>query len=158
MAAFVRKYLKRLHVYTEMDILTTAGGSKTISYSIWDISIKNILSVFIEYCKFLCKRQALWLDFWAYYHHGAKICVVANHNFCGFWKKFRNAEEEKTAHIKSLIKAGKIIKEKYPDIEKIILLYVILDKRTHKAVTVIEINYLSGDTKEVNVAEEERLT
>jgi hypothetical protein len=158
LAAFVRRYLKRLHVYTEMDILTTAGGSKTISYSVWDsFSMKNILSVFIEYCKILCKRQALWIDFGAYYHHGAKICVIANHSFCGFWKKFLNAEEEKAAHVDSLIKAGKLVKEKYPDIEKIILLYVVLDKKTHKAVTVVEVDYLSGEIKEVNVEEEERL-
>jgi len=152
LASFVRKYLKRIYFYTEMDILTTAGGSKTISCSIWDdFSIVNIIHIFIEYCKILCKIWSLWIDFGAYYHHGAKVCVIANHNFCGFWKKFVNAEEEKAAHINSLIKAGNIIKEKYPGIEKIILLYVILNKDTHKAILVIEIDGISGERKETDI-------
>lgn len=145
--AFVRKYLKRMHGLKEMDIASTAGGSRTLSFYGAEAEELEIFKI---------KQTALFIDFEKYLHHGAKKCVIACHNLCAFWPKFANPEEEFKAHFKSLIQAGKIIKEKYPEIEEVILLYVILDEKTRRPKEVIEIE-LSGEFEKIVVKDEPRL-
>jgi len=154
--AVVRKCLKRIYGFKEMDILTTAGGSKTITYSL-KIKKGHIVSDIVEYLKIFCKRIALWLDFGAYFHHGAKVCVIADHNYCGFWPDYKGDDaREQAEHVRSLIEAGRIVKEKYPDIERIIMFYVVLDKETHRALKILEVDF-SGNIKEIVLSEEEKM-
>jgi hypothetical protein len=71
--------------------------------------------------------------------------VIACHSLCAFWPEFKDAEEEFRAHYQSLLLAGKIIKQKYPQFEEIIMLYVVLDeKKPHRPVEVIEIDFEGG--------------
>lgn len=155
-AAFVRKYIKRMHQWWEMDILTTAGGARTITMSVRDISMGNFLFSLAEYIGFLFKKIALWIDFAAYYSHDAEKVVIANHKFCAKCPKFESDEAEDGFHIKTLIRAREIVKKKYPKIREIILLYVIIDKETHEASKVIEISP-TGEIKTIIISEEEKL-
>ncbi len=154
--AVVRKCLKRIYGFKEMDILTTAGGSKTITYG-FRIRKGYFISDIIEYLKIFCKRISLWLDFGAYFHHGAKVCVIADHNYCGFWPKYRGDDaREQADHMRSLLEAGRIVREKYPEIERVLMFYVILDKVTDRAVKILEIDF-SGNIKEIVLSEEEKM-
>lgn len=136
---FVEKFLKKVYGCREMDSLTTAGGSRTIS-------LKLVTEDEME--KFLIKRKALFIDLEAYLSHNAKRIVIAGHSSCGFWPEFNSEEEEDRAHIESIWEAGKILKEMYPDRE-IILLYEIVNPRTHRALKMKEINLISGEVTEI---------
>jgi hypothetical protein len=134
----VDKYLKRKHQILHADNASTASGSRTISlFGVKEEELKL----------FEIKQAALFIDIDKYIHHGATTCVIACHSLCAFWPTFSNAEEEFKAHYLSLLMAGGIIKEKYPQFKEIILLYIVLDKKKpHRPVEVIEID-LEGDYK-----------
>ena len=155
-AAFVRKYIKRIHEKWEMDIATTAGGARTIAISIGDISIRNLFLSTWEYLLFSIKRWALWIDLEAYLGHNADTIVIANHKYCAKCPIFGSDEAEDGFHIRILLAARDIIKKKYPKIKEVILLYVIINKETHEASKVIEIKP-SGEIKTIVIKEEERL-
>jgi len=123
-APFVRKYLKRMQELWEMDILTTAGGSRVISF--YEVNETDEL-----YDRMKIKEQALWIDFTIYLTHNARVCVLADHNACGMWPKFATEEEEDKAHIASLMKSREIILKKYPSLKRVVLLYVIIHPITH---------------------------
>lgn len=139
-----------------MDIATTAGGGRTITMSISDISLINFFFSTREYLLFLIKRWALWIDLEAYLTHGAKIAVIANHKYCGKCPQFESSEAEDKYHIEILVKAGKKLLKKYSQIKEVILLYVIIDKETHEALKVVEAE-LNGETKTIIIKEEEKL-
>lgn len=126
-APFVRKYLKRMQELWEMDILTTAGGSRVISF--YDVNETDEL-----FDRMKTKEEALWIDFTTYLAHNARVCVLADHNACGMWPKFDTEEEEDEAHIKSLMRSREIILEKYPSLKRVILLYVIIHPITHRPI------------------------
>ena len=129
----VKKYLKRKHQIYHADNASTASGSRTISlYGVEGDELEL----------FKIKQAALFIDIEKYRHHHATKCVISCHSLCGFWPEFENSEEEFEAHYQSLLQAGKIIKDRYPQFEEIILLYVVLDeKKPHRPVEVIEINF-----------------
>lgn len=128
-AAFIRKYLKRMYKCWEMDILTSAGGSRVISF--YDIKETDEL-----FDKMKIKEQALWIDFATYLTHNAQICVLADHNACGMWPPFASEEEEDEAHMMSLLRSRAIILEKYPSLKKVLLIYLIIHPLTHRPIKV----------------------
>lgn len=134
----VMKYLKRKHKLRHMDDASTAGGSRTISlYGVKKKELKN----------FKIKQAALFLDVDAYIHHHATRCVISCHGLCAYWPEFDSLEEEFEAHCQSLLLAGKIMKEKYPQFEEIILLFVVLDEnKPHRPIEIREIS-LDGSYK-----------
>lgn len=148
-ARFLLKYLKRIHQLWEMDLLTTAGGSRTISF--FDMKEGDP-----GYERLKIKELAFWIDFATYLGHCAKTCVIADHSTCGFWPKFSSDEEEDEAHIQSLLKARKIMLEKYPQIKEVLLVYIIVHKETHEAIKIKTISP-DGKVKTIIVKKEERL-
>lgn len=148
-ARFLLKYLKRIHQLWEMDLLTTAGGSRTITF--YDMKEGDL-----GYERLKIKELAFWIDFATYLGHCAKTCVIADHSACGFWPEFASDEEEDKAHIQSLLKARKIILEKYPQIKEVILVYIIVHKKTHEAIKIKTISS-TGDIETIIVKREKRL-
>jgi hypothetical protein len=113
----------------EMDILTTAGGSRVISF--YDIKKTDEL-----YERMETKEKALWIDFTTYLTHNARVCVLADHNACGMWPAFASEEEEDRAHIASLMSSREIILNKYPSLERVMLFYLIIHPLTHRPIKV----------------------
>lgn len=133
-----------------MDILTSAGGSRVISF--YDIEEMDEL-----YEPVKIKEQALWLDFTTYLSHNAKTCVLADHNACGMWPSFGSEDEEDQAHINSLIKSRKIILEKYPSLKRVILFYVIIHPLTHRPIKMKIIDNL-GKIKTIVIKKVKKLS
>lgn len=126
------RYIEQKHNLSLVDILTTAGGSRTISF--YKMNIK-------EFLIFTIKKVALYIDFKKYMGHNAETVAIIDHSNCGFWPKFDDPAEEERAHIISLRKAAKKIKRKYgKQIKKIILFYAVIDEKTHDVVEIKKIS------------------
>lgn len=119
--------------FCKPDILTTAGGSRTVSF----FEVENGK----ERLNFEVKNSSFYIDFKAYLFHGSSRVVIVDHSDCGFWPKYSDSNKEKYDHAKSLKAAGTIIKENYPQIKEIILLYVVLNKSTNEIIETKEINF-----------------
>lgn len=148
-ARFLLKYLKRVHKLWEMDLLTTAGGSRVISF----YGMKENER---EYTLCKIKEQAFWIDFETYLGHNAQICVLADHSACGFWPSFKNDDEEDEAHIESLLRARDVIMNKYKQLKDVILIYIIVHKKTHKTIKIKIINS-EGKVETIIIEEDKRL-
>jgi len=109
--------------------LTTAGGSRTVSF--FDIKEKRL--------NFEVKNSAFWIDFEKYLSHHSNTVIVVDHSDCGFWPKYIDSSKEINDHAKSLKVAERIIKENYPEIEKIILLYVTLNENTDEVIDISKV-------------------
>ena len=133
-----------------MDILTTAGGSRVISF--YDVSeIEELFD------RMKIKEQALWIDFTTYLTHNASVCVLADHNACGMWPAFSTEEEEDEAHIKSLLASRKIILDKYPSLKRVMLLYLIIHPLTHRPIKVKLIDE-DGNVKTIIIKKVKKLS
>lgn len=117
-----------------MDILTTAGGSRTISFLFYKLSIG-------EFFVFVIKKLCFYIDFIKYMGHNAETVIIVDHNNCGFWPTFDSIAIEDEEHEKSLRKAGKEIKKRFgKQIKEIILLYVITNKQ-HEVIKIRTVSF-----------------
>lgn len=124
-ARFILDYLEKEYGLREVDLLTTAGGSRVVS--LYEVKEEELEI-------FKTKQQAFWVDLNVYLGHNAETFVWVDHGTCGFWPLFKSDGEEEIAHIQSLIKARDIILKNCPQIKRVILIYVIV--RENKAVEV----------------------
>ena len=113
--------------------MTTAGGSRTVSF--FEVEKGK------ERLNFEVKNSAFYIDFKAYLSHGSSRVVIVDHSDCGFWPKYDNNHGESNDHAKSLKAAETIIRENYPEIKKIILLYAALNKSTDEIIEILEIHW-----------------
>lgn len=111
--------------------MTTAGGSRTVSF----FEIKE------ERLNFEVKNSAFWIDFEKYLSHNSDTVIIVDHNNCGFWQEYSDSSKERIDHAKSLKIAETIIKENYPEIKTIVLLYAELDKSKNKIIGISEVHY-----------------
>jgi hypothetical protein len=130
----VIRYIETEFGFIDLDVLTTAGGSKTISLCDVDCNVDEKESLFFE-----LKNRSLWIDFEKYLSHGAKTVVIVDHSNCGAWREFQGEIEEEKEHRKSLVKAGEIITSKCKQIGRVILLYAIIDNSAGELIEIKEI-------------------
>ena len=113
--------------------MTTAGGSRTVSF--FEVEKGK------ERLNFEVKNSAFWIDFEKYLFHNSDTVIIVDHGDCGFWSEYSDSDEERYDHAKSLKVAETIIRENYPEIKKIILLYAALNKSTDEIIEILEIHW-----------------
>ncbi len=181
-----RKFLKRVHKIKEMDLATTASGSRTLSF--WYVEGDDLVS-------FMAKKAGLIADLNKYIHHGATKCVIICHSQCGYWPEFWrvveedfatqeefeaccaslvkrgkriraeypklwvwDAKSEFQAHYGSLLESADDIRSHYPEFSEVILLYVVLEERKpNKPIKIIDIDVENGRYEVVDIRTDPRM-
>ena len=181
-----RKFLKRVRKIKEMDLATTASGSRTLSF--WHVEGDDLVS-------FMAKKAGLIADLNKYIHHGATKCVIICHSQCGYWPEFWkvvegdfvskeefeaccaglirrgkriraeypklyvwDAKSEFQAHYNSLLEAADDIRKHYPEFKEIILLYVVLEeKKPNKPIKIFDIDVVTGEYEVVDTRTDPRM-
>jgi hypothetical protein len=126
-------YIRNEFGFCKPDILTTAGGSRTVSFFKAEKGKERL--------NFEIKNSSFYIDFKAYLSHNSDTVIIVDHEDCGFWPKYSDGNEERYDHAKSLKVAETMIKENYSQIKKIILLYAELDKNRNKIIGISEIHW-----------------
>lgn len=130
-APFVMRYLELKYGIRDMDIATSASGSRTLSF--WGVENGEIK-------QFRIKQEALFLDIDKYAGHRATRGIIVDHILCAYWPEFENEQDDIEAHCASLPQARRKLRERYPQLKEILLICVILDRKTEKPTSLIEID------------------
>jgi carbonic anhydrase len=105
----IREYLDAKGLTGDCDLVSVAGAAKNISNPSDPFEMP-----------FVMKQIGLSHDL----HHVKKV-VLMNHLDCGAYggtKAFTSPEDEKIKHMADLKAAGLAVKEKYPDVEVLLVL------------------------------------